>query len=366
MRSFWSVFIITLLWLAEAAAGPRLYDGTLIIHTGGNDTITGTSTPFTTNRFIPIPLGQECLSGQAKNKETRDFVTYYGAPTTFTKPTRGGNHCPEGINQFGHPLTGFGTIHTTGAASTTRPTESPRGFTIIRGDISAVTSGASLPYAFPWLFSVHYLDLRNQRGEFCQGCGPGRYGGFHMDLGARDDDRASISVRAGANKFGGTLQLLGTHYSSAGDHSGYDTYVAKYTWLFNYVGAAARMSEGAITGPALGSANNTYACWNFGCVVQTTVRAKAMSWTTGTVSVAGLDGSFTTRMARAGFDNRDANGYGEIQMVSPHLTRWIFGPNSYHSASIGILRINFAPEPHEMLLLGAGLSLLLLLYRAVR
>ena len=73
-------------------------------------------------------------------------------------------------------------------------------------------------------------------------------------------------------------------------------------------------------------------------------------------------------MARAGFDNRDAKGYGEIQMVSPMLTRWIYGNGnvSYFTGGIAIMRLRFTPEPHAWMLLGSGLSMLGLLYRANR
>jgi hypothetical protein len=58
-------------------------------------------------------------------------------------------------------------------------------------------------------------------------------------------------------------------------------------------------------------------------------------------------------------------------MVSPMLTRWIydFGRNRkpvYHSGGIGIMRLRFTPEPQLWMLLGAGLSLLVLLHRAKR
>ena len=50
------------------------------------------------------------------------------------------------------------------------------------------------------------------------------------------------------------------------------------------------------------------------------------------------------------------------------LTRWIYqgGEAAYYTGSVGILTVQVAPEPHEWMLLGAGLSMLGLLYRANR
>ena len=98
----------------------------------------------------------------------------------------------------------------------------------------------------------------------------------------------------------------------------------------------------------------------------TTVAAAALSWTTGTVTVTATGGPIHTIIARHGFDNRDGYGYGDIQMVAPMLTRWVFAEGAYYSGSIGFLRIQVAPEPHEWVLLGAGISMLGLLYRANR
>jgi hypothetical protein len=118
--------------------------------------------------------------------------------------------------------------------------------------------------------------------------------------------------------------------------------------------------------PAFGQDYNYYWGRNGFGSATTTVQALALSWTTGTATVTAIGGPFTTIMARAGFDNRNPKGYGDIQMVSPMLTRWIFAANSYYTASIGILHVRVAPEPHEWMLLGAGLSMLGLMYRVNR
>jgi hypothetical protein len=43
--------------------------------------------------------------------------------------------------------------------------------------------------------------------------------------------------------------------------------------------------------------------------------------------------------------------------VSPMLTKWTGLPRS-DTASIGIMKVNFAPEPSEWMLLASGVSML--------
>ena len=171
-------------------------------------------------------------------------------------------------------------------------------------------------------------------------------------------------IRPGAHQFGGTMRLLGTFYSHEGFKSVYDTYVARYTWLFDLFGAQGFGSTDA----AVSVDSNFYIGRTAGFANTTTVAAYAFSWTTGTVTMTAIGGPFSTVQARKGFDLRSPHGGGEIQMVSPALTRWIFGDGAlaYQTGGIGILQVSVAPEPHEWMLLGAGLSMLGLLYRANR
>ena len=163
------------------------------------------------------------------------------------------------------------------------------------------------------------------------------------------------------------MRLLGTIYQSGAFACIYDTYVYKRTWLFDYLGAGADAAAGMLTAPAFGQDYSYYWGRNGFATETATAQALALSWTTGTATITAR-GVFSTVMARAGFDNRDAHGYGVIQMVSPMLTRWIFrnGEYSYFQGGIGIMRLRFTPEPHVWMLLGAGLSMLGLLYRANR
>ncbi len=89
-------------------------------------------------------------------------------------------------------------------------------------------------------------------------------------------------------------------------------------------------------------------------------------WTTGEVRVYAYgdylsDSSFFPEfLARSGYDNRTAQGGGTIQLVTPHLIDWA-GPLQH--GAIGVLRIEFIPEPSSGLALLAGAGLLGVLYR---
>ncbi len=378
-----TVSLLALGFAMAAQAGPRMYQGSLIIHAFANDTTDGVTTPFTTNAVVAFPPADAlCNTWYFHAKETFIFQTYYGDATrTETIPSYGGqvayHHpnsettpagCGDATLLAGNPLTGQGTIHTTGQTSTSRATTNPRGFTIVASEIYG-TGSASFPYVFPYLFTKVYANLRNQRGVFCENCGPGRYSSSPSFTFDTSGGEASMRITPGAHKFGGTMKLLGTMYSNKGGASIYGTYVAKYTWLFDYIGAGAGANGSKITAPAFGQDYNYYWRRDGFNSFTVTVQAQALSWTTGTATAAagcGYGCAFTTVLARAGFDNRNPKGYGDIQMVSPMLTRWIFAANSYYTAGIGIMHIRVAPEPHEWMLLGAGLSMLGLLYRANR
>lgn len=87
------------------------------------------------------------------------------------------------------------------------------------------------------------------------------------------------------------------------------------------------------------------------------VTVEVFKWTTGGVTVTALGGTFPTILRRTGYDHRTAMGSGVVQLVSPMLTRWVgFGETS--TASIGILKLSFAPEPGGLTMLGFGLAML--------
>jgi hypothetical protein len=180
------------------------------------------------------------------------------------------------------------------------------------------------------------------------------------------------------------MRLLGSHVSSRmGPHWGYPF---PYYWLLEYIGAEAYVysssSTSTSTWPYYGPISPTIVmpvvCNSITYSYTTPCyhpafphRAYVMSWTTGTVTVTAAAGPAYTVMARKGFDSRTARGAGEIQMVSPMVTNWIRGDGnggheSYYTGAVGILKLRVLPEPHEWMMLGAGLSMLGILYRVKR
>ena len=102
-------------------------------------------------------------------------------------------------------------------------------------------------------------------------------------------------------------------------------------------------------------------------------RARGWPWTTGTVSVYASGDydvfsswysspGFPERLVRAGYDNRSPNGGGTIQLVTPQLTSWGSLP-ALQMGAIGVLRLQFAPEPGRILLLLSGTGILAWLHR---
>ena len=67
-------------------------------------------------------------------------------------------------------------------------------------------------------------------------------------------------------------------------------YQYKYTWLFDYIGAGAHATAGAITAPAFGQDYNYYWGRNNFRLRTGTVQAFALSWTTGTATVTARGG----------------------------------------------------------------------------
>jgi hypothetical protein len=96
-----------------------------------------------------------------------------------------------------------------------------------------------------------------------------------------------------------------------------------------------------------------------------TGKVQAWPWTTGKVRVfaygdyAADSDYFPEILSRTGYDNRTSYGGGTVQLVTPHLTRWTgsFG-GSWSYGAIGVLRLQFIPEPSRGLALLAGVGLL--------
>jgi hypothetical protein len=360
-----------------AQASARMYSGSLVIHAFGNDTTTGTNAPFDTSSYIGIPLAGQCNTAPYHAKETLVFPT---TPTgtqvfTLTIPAYGGAErvdtdgdgwtdgvpgCWDTTRRAGDPLTGSGLVVTTGAISTSRTPMDPRRFTLPQSVLNKVKSDASFSVYGVYVWEVHFADLHNDAATFRGGGGDGGFAVTHLDTKAK---RKAIQT-AGKNRFGGVMRLLGSY----GDNEGYifnhlHTSVWYFDWLFDYLGhGGQRTSAGVVAEGYIRSQKNYgYSRDSGGFLGTDTVYAEVFKWTTGTVTVTALGGTFPTILRRKGYDHRTAMGSGAVQLVSPMLTHWV-GAGESSTAAIGILKLTFAPEPSGWMMLGAGVWMLAILF----
>jgi hypothetical protein len=382
------VALLALGLAATAHAGTRLYSGSYTVQAFGNDTTTGATVKLQRDDFSAYPFDANCHVGPYHAQETITFPTADNLNTLmFTLPRYGGQAaihdtnadglgdaalgCLQSQLEVGRPMLAVAQqMQTTGANTTSgatlRTAMNPRGFTIPQGHFAVTQNGSLSGDSYgPYAFDVFYSDQSNEVGVFGKNGGIGNFTWSETRVGARKEAGKVVTTK-GANQFGGTMKMLGTFYSNEGFYYKGHLSVAKYSWLFQYNGAGAITSGGVVTQPGGTSAPATLYTTLSGEVYPSHVFGILFSWTTGTVSVTALHGPFPTVLARNGFDNRDAQGAGEIQMVTPMLTRWVWLSGNYETASIGHVKLNFAPEPQEWLMLAAGVSMLGLLYRSNR
>ena len=293
-----------------AQAKPILYEASLILHSFANDAA---------GALQALPLGAKCNPNQG-----------------------GGTTCLTETLHQGAPLTGKAKANIGKSA--------PFDFSLWTNRLVKVTRGSFPPY--PGIsYTLTSANLRNDFGLFAAGNGHGSFS-FVPTLGA---GMTRVVAVAGKNKFGGVMQLIGNFGTEiAGSTSGGGKWEGSFpTWGAKVVGAKygkATKISGTImfTSPP---------------VTYTSVAVvTGFPWTTGQVSVVAAGGSgSSTALVRTGYDNRNAQGYGMIQMVAPRLTHWAGGA---HWGDVAILKVKFIPEPKAWLMLVAGLGLLGAMHRA--
>ena len=380
------IALLALCFASATQAATRMYTGSLIIKSFGNDTSTGSVPPYSNPYAVGIPLTGNC---NTEPYHAIEFKSFSNPPcknppcdhVDFTIPAYGGQvniHDTDGMPGFdkpagcldpsvdaGDPLTGAfqNAIRTSGVTGIAcnvggLPCTNPRQITLIQSQLNKVKSGeASFERYTKYLWEVHFADLHNDAGTFCEDCGDGSFGpGGNFQFNAAKQKRKVIQ-KAGPNKFGGVMRLLGGY----GDNEGYfynnaTTSVYYYNWLFHYLGIG-----GQAGGPPIETAFQTQAqAFGYtrvsGYATTSTVYASLFKWTTGTVTVTAT-GNFKTVLKRRGYDKRNAAGTGAVQMVSPMLTKWV-GAGTTVTAAIGIMKLNILPEPSEWMMLASGISML--------
>jgi hypothetical protein len=174
---------------------------------------------------------------------------------------------------------------------------------------------------------------------------------------------ARVHVEAGKNQFGGTMRLLGQYHTNRGIES-LTTSVGATPWNLQYIGAGAATGMGKVAGKKYTTmVNRAYRYPGKFAYSPRSATISVFPWTTGMAEVTATGGPQVTILQRTGYDNRTPAGAGNIQLVSPALTRWKNRQSDYHTGSIATLKLSFVPEPKGWLMFVAGVCTLALLYR---
>jgi hypothetical protein len=340
---------------SAASAATSMYSiGSLSVQGFANDTTTGSTYPYTARVYLGIPLGTFCnefkglspcsgAASVAQNGRPLNGYQHHSLPTV-SGPVPFSLAEGRLKQRLGIPATTF----TYGLNGTKRPANG--------------VPGGSFSYYYPYIYSYSYADLKNAAGNFFGGGGgPGNWSKTLTESGL---NAGSVKVTAGANKYGGTMGLLGFYFSNNGYQRSVGLSVAvSSNWLFSQVGAGKASTVGVgVTATGVNYGVNT----GVGATYTGFVKATAFPWTTGTVTVTATRGPFFSVQQRTGYDSRTGAGGGNIQMVSPMLTHWTCPAcgTDYETGAVGVLNLEFVPEPENILMFVSGLSMLGLLYRA--
>jgi hypothetical protein len=319
-----------------------MFQASFIMHAWGNDVTTGTSYPFNTSVFTPMPLG------------TTGCASHSGS-------------CPPN-SQRGRPATGTGSISVATTGTGPAPIALPQ-------SAFGVSTQGFWPFNFPFSYSTTYATFANDAGSFFESGGPTTYS-FTSSISGTT--RGRWVIQPGPNRFGGKLGLLGvlgarrlfSHHShplSAG-HLSPDT--AHWEYLFT-----GRSSWNMIKAMGRGPDDPDHTYTNTGMfyniyrtqTITYTAIGRGTLWTTGAVTVSVPLGAWVTIIRRAGHDTSTPGGVRNIQLVTPALIHWIGTRGQYDGfeGHIGILTLH-VPEPHAVLLLAVGAGALVVLRRVSR
>jgi hypothetical protein len=294
-----------------------------------------------------------------------DVEACLGTTTGVWSSTQTAFGADKGRVQRGYPITGTwnavptATSHRAGFTIPPAPADGSLGLrtTALVGEVGN---------DYPYIYSYTYGTVRNDQGVFGPGQGPGSFNIVYPNTAS---PFASINVKQGAAKFGGTMKMLGAmttkvcYWLRAG---GGGCSLGVNNWRYEVIGAATETTaNGApilpITQGRIYTFYERYYNTAQGAYSPITVSGSRFPWTTGAVTVTAVArGPHKTIHYSQGYDNRNTTtslGKGTIQLVSPVLTRW-FGYTDYETGGIAVLRIKFVPEPQTWAILIAGVSLL--------
>jgi hypothetical protein len=296
------------------------------------------------------------------------FFTRFGMPNDYSCiGTSTDGYGGKGLVQQGVPVTGRWSAQTTGgqnagfsftAAPAAIPTSGPKGLRVTGGvgEVGAI---------YPYVYSYTYATFRNNQGIFGNGAGPGD---FNLPYALGGTTVASINVKQGPAKFGGTMTMLGALTTKVCFYRNQGCSLGQNNWRYDAVGTSASTSLGVVTA----GDKATYKAYYYHTALMqlSTVNVEGLRfpWTTGSVTLTAVGrGPHKTVHYHQGFDNRTAMtptsgtgtiGTGTLQLVSPVLTRWIQPALNFETGGIAILRIKFLPEPQGWMMLVVGISFL--------
>jgi len=247
------------------------------------------------------------------------------------------------------------------------------------------TTAGSFSNTYPYLYSYTYRTLRNGAGSFKRGGGfftASGTGTFVMPYKQGANTVGKAVVKAGANRFGGVMRLLGPNPAenfptttinfngSAGKvcyFNGGGCSLGGFDWRYRFAGTYTFTGKGTskwAKAAKFATVTATSMYYNTAGMQSSVVNLDGwrFPWTTGTVTVTATGrGPHKTYIQRQGFDSRTSQGGGTIQLVTPIVTRWLQPSTNFETSGVAVMRL---PEPHKWALLVAGLSMLGLLYRA--
>jgi hypothetical protein len=257
-----------------------------------------------------------------------NFFTSAGQPnitpcTAMSTDGSGG----KGVVQAGQPVAGTWIANTTGTqlggfSFNAAPVQHQAGLRVgqgTRGKQSHSTRGVyytqgsarsgqigEFPRSYPYIYSYTYATLRNDQGVFGPGSGPGNFNllrttvrwGFTV---------ASINVKQGAAKFGGTMRMLGALTSKGCYFLNGGCSLGENNWRYDAVGASIYTTlGGGITEGYIA----TYKAYHYHTALMqkstVLVEGERFPWTTGSVTVRATErGPHKTVHFAQGYDNRN-------------------------------------------------------------
>jgi len=308
--------------------------------------------------FSPIPPLYRNPAFFTKNGQPGDDL----CTGTSTGATPGG----KGLVQLGQPVAGRWPATTTGNQRggfnfAAAPVGPPAGKT---SGLRATGIVGEFGALYPYVYSYTYATLRNDAGVFGPDNGPGN---FNLKRKQGNVTVASIRVKQGAAKFGGTMRMLGALTTKVCYYRNGGCSLGRNNWRYDAVGTSAQTNKGVITAGYIATYKAYY--YHTALMQQSTVNVEGerFPWTTGSVTLTAVArGPHKTIHYTQGFDNRKTTtpeGQGTIQLVTPVLTRWLQPAVNFETGGVGILRIKFVPEPQTWAMLIAGVALLGVGYR---